>query len=281
MFFRDAKKRKLVAENPFAEVSSKSVISKDRERFITREETERILAKCDPIWKVIVSLARFGGLRTPSETLSLRWEDVDWSEDTILVISPKTAHHEGKGTRRVPLFPELRQVLTEAREIAPDGAEYVVGGNYRQAANSPSGWRNCNLRTQFERIVKRAGLEKWPRLFHALRASRETELAKDWPIHVVTSWLGNSPRIAHKHYLMVTESDFRKAAKEGSQRGTESGTLEAHFPAQHAAAPHTHSPAKPIVNTVKTGVSANSCESVQNVANRQSGENGIRTRGRL
>lgn len=27
----------------------------------------------------------------------------------------------------------------------------------------------------------------WPRLFHALRASRETELANDYQIHVVTA----------------------------------------------------------------------------------------------
>ena len=61
------------------------------------------------------------------------------------------------------------------------------------------------------RILKRAGLEPWPRLFHAMRASRETELVREHPIHVVTAWLGNTPQIAMKHYLMVTETDFSKA----------------------------------------------------------------------
>ena len=51
---------------------------------------------------------------------------------------------------------------------------------------------------RFERLVKRAGLQPWPRLFHAMRASCETELAKEYPIHVVTSWLGNTPRIASR-----------------------------------------------------------------------------------
>ena len=67
------------------------------------------------------------------------------------------------------------------------------------------------MRTQFSRILKRAGLKPWPRLFHAMRASRETELAKDYPIHVVASWLENTPKIAVKHYLMTTEDDFSKA----------------------------------------------------------------------
>ena len=31
-------------------------------------------------------------------------------------------------------------------------------------------------------------------------------------VHVVCSWLGNSPRIAQQSYLLVTEDDFAKAA---------------------------------------------------------------------
>jgi integrase len=167
MFFRAAKKRKLIADNPFAEVSAKAVMRQDRQRFITREETDRLLDVCNPTWRVIVALSRYGGLRCPSEVLSLRWQDVDWEAGRIVVQSPKTEHHVGKASRAIPLFAELRTILAEAFELAPEGAVYVVDGNHREAANTASGWRNCNLRTQFERIVKRAGLQPWPRLFHA------------------------------------------------------------------------------------------------------------------
>ena len=144
--------------------------------------------------------------------LTLKWADVDWENGRFRIHSPKTEHHPGKETRVVPLFPELRAILEEACEAAAEGAVYVVGNDaYRAAADTPGGWRNCNLRTQFGRILKRAGLEPWPRLFHALRASRETELVREYPIHVVTAWLGNTPQIAMKHYLMVTETDFSKA----------------------------------------------------------------------
>ncbi len=158
MFFRAAKKRKLIADNPFAEVSAKAVMRQDRQRFITREETDRLLAVCNPTWRVIVALSRYGGLRCPSEVLSLRWQDVDWEAGRIVVQSPKTEHHVGKASRTIPLFAELRPILAEAFDLAPEGAVYVVDGNHRDAANTASGWRNCNLRTQFERIVKRAGL---------------------------------------------------------------------------------------------------------------------------
>ena len=142
---------------------------------------------------VIVALARYGGLRCPSEVLSVRWTDIAWDESRLVVTSPKTAHHEGKGTRTIPLYPELRQILAAARQLATAGSEFLVP-EYRDQAMTAKGWRNCNLRTQFNRILKRAGLVPWPRLFHALRASRETELAKDYPLHVVTAWLGNTPR---------------------------------------------------------------------------------------
>ena len=94
-----------------------------------------------------------------------------------------------------PLFPELRAILDEAWEAAAEGpCMSSATMPTAQAADTPGGWRNCNLRTQFGRILKRAGLEPWPRLFHALRASRETELVREYPIHVVTAWLGNTPR---------------------------------------------------------------------------------------
>ncbi len=235
MFFRAARKRKIISANPFADVSAKAVIRADRQRFITREETEQLLAVCNPTWRMIVALCRYGGMRCPSEVLTLRWENVLWDKDRIIVQSPKTEHHPGKDYRIIPMFPELKPFFDEAWELAGNDAEYVVGGGYREAAQSPQGWRNCNLRTQFERLIKRAGLKPWPRLFHAMRASRETELAKSFPIHVVTAWIGNTPKIAMKHYLQVTDADFEEAI--GKERDAENDAHVAQITTQHTPAP--------------------------------------------
>src|SRR5262249_42219374 len=61
------------------------------------------------------------------------------------------------------------------------------------------------------RYVRRAGLKPWPKLFQNMRATRETELAQDYPLHVVCEWIGNSKAVATKHYLQVTDADFAKA----------------------------------------------------------------------
>lgn len=209
--FRSMVKHRLINSNPFAEVGIEASMDPDRQRFIGREDTAKLLEKApDWTWRTIIALCRFGGLRCPSEVLSLKLNDIDWAAGKMRVTSPKTEHHAGKGSRVVPIFPELRPYLEDAEDAAPEGAVYIVE-KYRAASMGPKGWRNCNLRTQFERIIRKAGLEPWPRLFHNLRASRETELAEQFPIQVVTAWLGNTPDIAQKHYLQTTEEHFQKA----------------------------------------------------------------------
>ncbi len=58
-------------------------------------------------FQAIITLARFGGLRCPSEVLPLRWEQINWQHETILVESPKTEHHADGKSRLVPMFPEI------------------------------------------------------------------------------------------------------------------------------------------------------------------------------
>jgi hypothetical protein len=72
------------------------------------------------------------------------------------------------------------------------------------------GWKNSNLQTEMTRLLRRAGVSGWPRLFHSMRASRQTELQREFPLHVVCSWLGNSPRIAKQSYLLVTDEGFSR-----------------------------------------------------------------------
>jgi len=201
--FKAACRAEIITRNPFEGLKAGSNPDKARQRVISREDIQRVLDACpDAEWRLLVALSRYGGLRCPSEHLALTWPDVDWERDRFWVRSPKTAHHEGKEGRWVPLFPELRPYLQEAWDLAAEGAVHVVT-RYRDAC--------ANLRTQFTRIIRRAGLTPWPKLFHNLRASRETELAAVHPLHVVCAWIGNNAMIAQKHYLQVTEADFERA----------------------------------------------------------------------
>ena len=105
----------------------------------------------------------------------------------------------------------------DAFDLAPEGAVYVVDERMRASSQGKAGWRNCNLRTTFTKIVTRAGLTAWPRLFHNLRSSRQTELDEKFPSHVVCDWLGTSEDIARKHYLQTTDDHFARAASDDSE----------------------------------------------------------------
>ena len=56
-------------------------------------------------------------------------------------------------------------------------------------------------------------MKPWDRLFHNMRASRQTELAADFPLADVCSWLGNSPSVAAGHYLQATDENFKQATQ--------------------------------------------------------------------
>ncbi|MBN1588364.1 MAG: site-specific integrase [Pirellulales bacterium] len=220
-FFRAAVRKRLIQENPFAEMKGCTVkATTDRFYFVTREEADKVLAACpDAQWRLLFALARFGGLRVPSEPLRLRWGDVDWERNRITVHSPKTEHHEGRESRQIPIFHELRPYLEEVWEQAKPGTEYVIT-RYRSC--------NANLRTQLQRIIQQAGLEPWCKPFQNLRSTRETELAKDYPIHVVCAWIGNTQAVAAKHYLQLRDEDFERAAT----RDADSDALSTHNPTQ-------------------------------------------------
>jgi len=195
--FRAAVLEGLLEASPFNVLKGGKESNFDRQRFIDRATINKVLDACPgPQWRLIVVLCRFAGLRCPTEVLKLRWTDIDWAKGSMRVDSSKT------GLRFVPMLPEVRQALTEARDAARDGAVRCVEEYLENCAN---------LRQQFGRIIRRAHVESWPRLFHNLRASCRTELQESLPDHVINKWLGQSSRVAQDHYLTPTDEHWGRA----------------------------------------------------------------------
>ena len=155
--------------------------------------------------KTIIALSRYIGLRIPSELQGLKWSDITWSDSEnaigrIVVTDVKRGKHSGLDKRVSPLWPEAEKELRALFDEAKEGAIYVF----------PNATINANLRTTFEKAIVRAGFDLWPRLFHNLRASCETDYDRAGiPERVYCKWIGNSPRIAQKHYLRYDETDLQ------------------------------------------------------------------------
>ena len=205
-FFNDAIDAGVITKNPFKGQPVAVRSNEARFHFVTPEEAQAVLDACpDAEWRLIFGLARFGGLRCPSELLRLKWEDVNFEQDQFTVHASKTEHHSNGGVRTVPMFPELQPLFQDAFDIAKTGQVYCIARSRDNGAN---------LRTHMNRIIKRAGLEPWPKTFQNLRSTRETELFKlTGNIKAVCTWIGNSPDVALKHYAQITEADQREAVK--------------------------------------------------------------------
>ena len=212
--FNFAVDHQVLASSPFSEIKLSAVPAADHEE-VTLEMIARVIEEApNQDWRMVLTLCRHGGLRCPSEVLLLKWSDVNWDKNTMRVRSPKTEHHIGKESRIVPLYPLLRKELDKAFDLATEGAEYVVSNNrWRESAQSESGWRNCNLRTQLEKIIWRAGLKPWAKLFNSMRSSKATDLLDDnFPVHVVAAWQGDKVETLLKHYAKVKGEHVLRAA---------------------------------------------------------------------
>ncbi|MDO4585507.1 MAG: site-specific integrase [Planctomycetia bacterium] len=206
---------KWIEENPFDGLRGASPANRSRDFFVDDSLAREVLSACpDARWRLIFSLARWGGLRIPSEITFLEWGDILWVLNRIRIRIPKKTSQEEQERgnfecRDLPIFPEIRLALEEYRASLP--TTEPTGRIFPEMLNVEGiGQR---LTKQLQTILREAGLPVWPKLFSNLRSTRDTELQREHPLHVVCAWLGHTPQISLQHYTQVTERDFEKAAQ--------------------------------------------------------------------
>lgn len=207
-FFGYAVKQGAISKNPFDGLAAAVHGNSKNQEFVNRDAVQQALdvATC-PQLRAVIALSRYAGLRVPSEVVRLTWDDIDFEAGRLTINAKKTEHHEDGGVRFCPIFPELRPFLQTLYDQANPGIDCPM--------STPviTRWRSGsqNLRTAYEKLLKRAGVKQWPRLFHNQRASRQTELLAEFPIKDVCSWIGNSEVVAMKHYAMAMSDSFQRA----------------------------------------------------------------------
>ena len=206
MLMRFAVKSRWLNANPFDGIPRGSDESPHKD-YVDAATAMALIDACpDSDTKLVVALARFAGLRVPSEPRVLKRADVDWSGHRFRLDSPKT------GPRVVPVLPVVMRLLEQQFERAEVGAEFVLPQMGKQG-----GTGYCK---RVRRIAETAGIKLWSRTLHTLRASMQTDWNELFPAHVTASWLGNSPAIGDKHYNRTLEAHF-KAATQPTQNPTQ------------------------------------------------------------
>ena len=204
--FNWAKKQKWLTVSPLDGVNGGSFRNPSKDRVVTMTEYHKLLAACPcQEWRTIISLARIGGLR-PCEIMVLRWSDIGVGKDgkRFRVFSPKLNPHEHLREREVPLFHLLLPELDKLRSIpGNEGREYII--------NRYSNREMVNLVQPFTKIAERAGIGKIVRPFDNMRASRSTEVHRDYGAKAESVWIGHSEKMALECYLMVMDEDYDAA----------------------------------------------------------------------
>lgn len=200
--FTDAVEWNLIPSNPFAKLVAGSQANPERWHYVPRDEIAMVLDACPgDEWRAIVGLARFAGLRCPSELVGLTWAGLDFEKRMLTVRSPKKRRLGDQAMRFVPIEPQLMAILQRLFDAAPVGAGLMLPGVRTSERN---------MRTGFLRILARAKVMPWPRLFQNMRASFEMDLVDtemfNLPDHAAAQFMGHSPNMARKHYLRARDS---------------------------------------------------------------------------
>ncbi|NBO46708.1 MAG: hypothetical protein EBU85_06855, partial [Actinobacteria bacterium] len=201
----EAVKRGLIASNPFDAVPKGNIASPDSEKVVPADEVLKVINFTDsPEDKILLGLARFAGLRIPSEIQEMRWSDVQFGTGLLEVHAIKTKRH-GKTRRVIPMDPRLVDILKSCKPKAASEEDFVL----------PYLRTHSALGVRFRRLCRGAGVALWDKCFTSLRKSFASEMCKDHSPADVAAWLGNTTPVFIKHYLRQQGEGYtRKVAAE-------------------------------------------------------------------
>ena len=206
--FNWAVENELVDANPFGKIRGGSQTNKERIFYVDLNASARILDACpSQEWRTLFAFMRYAGARAESEPRELRWGDVDFERRRLTIRSPKTERYKGGDKRDYPLFRELERefrALKSEREETSGGPVDVDDFVFRRGLTA------SNMRKPFLKILKRAGVEPWEKLFHNLRASCDQDISGRASAYVAAELLGHSPTVAARHYLKANDGDFAR-----------------------------------------------------------------------
>jgi integrase len=150
-------------ENPVSNIS-KYKEGKARDRFLSKEEIEKLLEVCkeskSPHLYAVTLFAVCSGARK-GEILGLKWKDLDLDRQIATFRDTKNGE-----TRSVPLHPSLVSHLLKERRLRTVLSEYVFP--------SQDGKQPADIRGAWENAVKEAGLDSV--CFHTLRHTAASHL---------------------------------------------------------------------------------------------------------
>jgi integrase len=192
-----AKREEWISSNPAEDVERVTVKRSGDFNVLSPVEVQAVARKAaDEQDGAIFTVAAFSGLRL-GELLELRWRDVDFAKQTIMVRASFTHGQQGPPKsgkiRSVPLIDQAAAALDglsrRANFTAPDDLVFCM--------EMGEHLNDAYLRQRFYTALKAAGLGDRrtgnnPMVFHDLRHTFGTLAVEAWPLHDVQSYMGHA-----------------------------------------------------------------------------------------
>jgi integrase len=189
---------------PKREKHSNNINKSKRQVFLTAEEAQKMLdAFQNEEIGPIIFVTLYYGLRK-SEALGLRWQAVDFDNDTISInhtvvggnhIVAKDSTKTYCSERTYQLLPDVKSLLLRLKEQQKEykqrlGSGYHMNDYIFKNANGIP-YRPDSLTRSFKRALARHGLPQMR--YHDLRHSTASILVdKGWDINSIKEWLGHA-----------------------------------------------------------------------------------------
>jgi hypothetical protein len=185
---------KVIFSDPFLSVRRGQCTNDDRHFYVDRQTIDVVLSACtNDFERLVIVLARYGGLRIPSEISKLRYRDFT---ETLIRI-----HKETKtGERDVPLFREVREIFGR---LSGDPEDLIFSGSLSKTSGP---W------LMLGNTIERAGITRWSKLFVNLRSSCITDLCDlGYSEKTLDAIFGNSTKVRKAHYIQLQkEKEYKK-----------------------------------------------------------------------
>jgi integrase len=186
----------LLEKNPIQRV--RAFREESRDRTLTLEEYETLLALCSPRLSAIVQLAYWTGMRK-GEILGLRWDQVDFQNKVVNLEAADTKTQE---KREVPLTEALLGLLKRTPKTLGCPCVFTERGK-----------RIIDIKTAFLKAVRAAGIKNFR--FHDLRHCAVTNLRKAGVNDsVIMSISGHKTYAMFKRYNRIDRKDRVDALKQ-------------------------------------------------------------------
>ena len=213
-FFRWAKSRKLVSENPLVDIKLKKppLVPKPAP---SMDEVNTFLAVAkQPLGSQLAVLA-FTGMRSGEEQ-RLQPEDIDLEGNWIHIVSRSGGETKSRRSRKVPIHPRLLPIL----RALPQGQRPWVFCSLK-SRKYPDGNRPMNtkrLNDQFTRLASKLGMQVGREdgyVIHSFRHFFETfSINSNIPQRVVDAWLGHhGDKSMGAVYYKLSDADSQRFMK--------------------------------------------------------------------